>query len=47
MSLIAILLLFFLFIGEPDLWDNLHEWAMHKTSIEKDCKNDINTNVPK
>ena len=39
MSILGILLLFFLFVGEPDLWDNLHEWAMHKTSVEKDCKN--------
>lgn len=39
MSLLGILLLFFLFAGEPDLWDNLHEWAMHKTTLDKDCKN--------
>lgn len=34
----AILILVFLFVGEPDLWDNLHELAMHSTSIEKYCK---------
>ena len=34
----AILILVFLFAGEPDLWDNLHEWAMHATTINKDCK---------
>ena len=38
MSILAILLLFFLFIGEPDLWDNLHEYAMHVSTIERDCK---------
>lgn len=26
------LLMVFLFIGEPDLWDNLHAWAMKSTS---------------
>lgn len=36
--ILVILLLAFLFMGEPDLWDNLHEWAMRKTSMEKDCK---------
>lgn len=45
MGLLGILLLFFLFVGEPDLWDNLHEWAMHKTSIEKDCKDGQDSNV--
>lgn len=42
----AILILFFLFIGEPDLWDNLHDWAMRSTSpnttnvtiVNGDCK---------
>jgi hypothetical protein len=34
----AILILVFLFAGEPDLWDNLHEWAMHSTTVNKDCK---------
>jgi hypothetical protein len=42
----AILILFFLFIGEPDLWDNLHAWAMQATSpnttnvtiVNGDCK---------
>jgi hypothetical protein len=34
----AILILVFLFAGEPDLWDNLHEWAMHATTVNKDCK---------
>ena len=34
----AILILVFLFAGEPDLWDNLHEWAMHATTLNKDCK---------
>jgi len=28
MPIIAILLLFFLFYGEPDVWDRLHHWAM-------------------
>lgn len=36
--IVLILVLAFLFMGEPDLWDNLHEWAMHKTTVEKDCK---------
>ena len=34
----VILILVFLFAGEPDLWDNLHEWAMHATTVNKDCK---------
>lgn len=43
----AILLLVFLFYGEPDLWDNLHDWAMRSTAaptttnvtiINEDCK---------
>jgi len=38
MGILAILLLFFLFIGEPDLWDNLHEMAMHATTVNKDCE---------
>ena len=38
MDILGILLLFFLFIGEPDLWDNLHEWAMQATTVNKDCK---------
>jgi hypothetical protein len=28
----AILILVFLFYGEPDLWDNLHDWAMRSTA---------------
>jgi hypothetical protein len=28
----AILILVFLFVGEPDLWDNLHDWAMRSTA---------------
>ena len=32
MGILAILLLFFLFIGEPDVWDNLHEMAMRSTA---------------
>ncbi len=28
----AILILVFLFAGEPDLWDNLHDWAMRSTA---------------
>jgi hypothetical protein len=36
--IVLILVLVFLFVGEPDLWDNLHEWAMHKTTVNKDCK---------
>lgn len=47
MGILAILLLFFLFAGEPDLWDNLHEWAMHKTTVEKDCKNEQTKNNSK
>jgi len=38
MGILSILLLFFLFIGEPDLWDNLHDYAMKATAVEKDCK---------
>ena len=34
----VILILVFLFMGEPDLWDNLHEWAMQATTVQKDCK---------
>jgi hypothetical protein len=42
----AILILVFLFAGEPDVWDNLHEWAMRSTAapttnvtiVNKDCK---------
>ena len=34
----AILILVFLFAGEPDLWDNLHDWAMQATTVSKDCK---------
>jgi hypothetical protein len=34
----AILILVFLFAGEPDLWDNLHEMAMKATTVNKDCK---------
>jgi hypothetical protein len=34
----AILILVFLFMGEPDLWDNLHEMAMQATTVSKDCK---------
>lgn len=28
----AILILVFLFYGEPDLWDNLHDWAIRSTA---------------
>jgi|DEB3_MinimDraft_2_1074329.scaffolds.fasta_scaffold04781_4 hypothetical protein len=46
MSLFAILILIFLFAGEPDAWDNLHDYAMHVTAtpvnqvtvVNKDCK---------
>ena len=31
---IIIIALFFLFIGEPDLWGNLHEKAMKETKVE-------------
>jgi hypothetical protein len=34
----AILILIFLFAGEPDVWDNLHDYAMHVTATSKDCK---------
>ena len=34
----VILILVFLFAGEPDLWDNLHAWAMQATTVSKDCK---------
>ena len=34
----AILILVFLFAGEPDLWDNLHAWAMKATTVNEDCK---------
>jgi len=42
----AILILVFLFAGEPDVWDNLHDYAMHVTAtpanqvtvVNKDCK---------
>jgi hypothetical protein len=41
----AILILVFLFAGEPDVWDNLHDWAMRSTApttnvtiINGDCK---------
>ncbi len=30
--IVLILVLVFLFAGEPDLWDNLHEWAMRSTA---------------
>ena len=33
-EMIAILLLVFLFWGEPDIWDNLHAWVMKKTSVD-------------
>ena len=33
-----LLILCFLFAGEPDLWDNLHDYAMHVTTVNKDCK---------
>ena len=45
--IILILLLAFLFVGEPDLWDNLHDWAMRSTAapnttnvtiVNGDCK---------
>lgn len=29
-DLVVILLLFFLFWGEPDVWDKLHDKAMNK-----------------
>jgi hypothetical protein len=29
-DLVVILLLFFLFWGEPDIWDKLHDKAMNK-----------------
>lgn len=32
MGILGILLLFFLFIGEPDVWDNLHDYAMKATA---------------
>jgi hypothetical protein len=43
---IFILVLVFLFAGEPDLWDNLHDYAMRSTAapttnvtiVNKDCK---------
>ncbi len=35
--ILAILLLSFLFSGEPDLYDNLHRIAMRATSTES-CK---------
>jgi hypothetical protein len=38
MGLIAILLMAFLFFGEPDLWDNLHDYAMKATSTKEECK---------
>ena len=34
---LTILLLFFLFTGSPDLFDNIHGMAMKVTSTEK-CK---------
>jgi hypothetical protein len=36
--IVLILVLVFLFAGEPDVWDNLHDWAMHVTKVDKDCK---------
>jgi len=36
--IVLILVLVFLFAGEPDLWDNLHEMAMHATTVNKDCE---------
>ena len=30
--IVLILVLCFLFAGEPDLWDNLHDWAMRSTA---------------
>ena len=44
--IILLLVLVFLFAGEPDLWDNLHDWAMRSTSpnttnvtiVNGDCK---------
>jgi hypothetical protein len=43
---VLILVLVFLFAGEPDLWDNLHDYAMRSTAapttnvtiVNKDCK---------
>ena len=34
-----ILLLFFLFWGTPDVWDKLHERAMHTLSVDECYKN--------
>ena len=44
--IVLLLVLCFLFAGEPDLWDNLHDWAMRSTSpnttnvtiVNGDCK---------
>lgn len=36
--LFALLICFFLFTGEPDVWDNLHTWAMRITSTNGICK---------
>lgn len=37
--ILAILLLVFLFAGEPDVWDNLHDYVMQITATKKeDCK---------
>ena len=37
--IVLLLVLCFLFAGEPDLWDNLHEWAMQATTVKKEeCK---------
>ena len=37
-TVLLILLLMFLFVGEPDLWDNLHAWAMRVTSETPNCE---------
>ena len=44
--IVLLLVLCFLFAGEPDLWDNLHAWAMQATSpnttnvtiVNENCK---------
>lgn len=36
--IILVLVLAFLFMGEPDLWDNLHAYAMRMTAGAVDCE---------
>ena len=31
----TVLILFFLFWGEPDVWDNLHKKVMIETAVEQ------------